>query len=31
MVPIWKVICLIIMGFMVGYIAGDPDKKKYFN
>ena len=31
MVPIWRVICLVCIGFIAGYIAGDPDKKKYFN
>lgn len=31
MVPIWKTICWIIMGFIIGYITGDPDKRKYFD
>lgn len=31
MVPVWRVICWICIGFIAGFIAGDPDKKKYFN
>ncbi len=31
MVSIWETICWIIMGFIVGYIVGDPDKRKYFD
>lgn len=31
MVSIWETVCWIIIGFLVGYVIGDPDKRKYFD
>lgn len=31
MVSIWEAVCWIIIGFLVGYVVGDPNKRKYFD